>query len=73
VLVTSRIDEALGVVVPMPALPVEGNVFCAFPLLFIAPIMISAVMLSEIIFFITINFLMAKMTCRRALVNHRNM
>jgi hypothetical protein len=26
---TSRMEEALGVVVPMPALPLEGNVFCA--------------------------------------------
>jgi len=26
---TSRIDEAFGVVVPMPTDPVEGKVFCA--------------------------------------------
>jgi hypothetical protein len=25
----SRIDDALGVVVPIPALPVDGNIFCA--------------------------------------------
>ena len=49
-------EETFGAVVPMPAEPVAGNVFCAC----IIPVAKAIIVRDRIIFFITVDFCDAK-------------